>query len=566
MGVMEQVLNNGFSFNYYGINDLSTGWHLKTLIENEVSFKKYFKSKESNIMTIDDIRDYFVLNTVTEYQETVEHLKTESLKPILQSIVDFSIQRIKDYEDANGQMFELLNRDFKSILSLDDEEDLHRFEFVNRVLELAFNQYNRVKGDVFTFIETNHWSFIINNFEHCRGYYSKHISELDMMLGNIIHTEGVRPYSNLISFLKDFKSTAFNVVFKVHALSLANRALELSSNICDDNYLEVLSFLEDVYKLVVSYNLSAQLREFDKVMPVLKKKFDEISLEQRKLVRHEISMNDILQKLREDLFSKEIPVNIAFLQLTHKESTNPEDNRTLEPLVNSVFDYQRSTLIDSIRHVGLESNMLFPASLQLQFQLFFGYTDSLLESVIREKEISEWFFTSLEKVLELITDNYNLSHQDLSSELSGIIDSIIFLLSIDNSYPFYRTYCYGLSQVICAFVEKLLRKVYVEKCSNTMFYVPEFRLTLRNLLDDCTISNLLTAKLISIIKFELLYIKENSKGMENRVGRNLRNKLMHNYDFDYMNKANIALVVHSFHILLIIIHQLEVTVLKYSDD
>ena len=81
MGVLDHILNREFSIKYYGINDHITGWHINKLIENESKIKEYFEKKESIIKTKDDFYDYLTLATIKRYQETVEYLRNDDLKP-----------------------------------------------------------------------------------------------------------------------------------------------------------------------------------------------------------------------------------------------------------------------------------------------------------------------------------------------------------------------------------------------------------------------------------------------------------------------------------------------------
>ena len=189
----------------------------------------------------------------------------------------------------------------------------------------------------------------------------------------------------------------------------------------------------------------------------------------------------------------------------------------------------------------------------------------MVGNIIEDKELSELFFYNLTKVLEYISNDYNLDYKNLSIELNGIIDSIVYLFSIDNTYPFYRTFCFGLSQTICSYIEKILRKVYIEKFDDKVFYISESKLTLGSLLRDSRIEKILGDKFTSILMFEIHYILESDNGLEKKIGMNLRNKLMHNHDIDFMGEIHSGLVIHLFHILAIIIQQLEVTILKDSN-
>jgi len=436
---------------------------------------------------------------------------------------------------------------------------LSNYEFVEIVLEYAYKQYDRVNRNVFEYIESTYWSYIINNFEKCKGYYTNHKVELDSVLRSVINREGEQPYSNVVQFLIENFSKSFKDIFEFHAIKLVNKALNLSRNIGVDNYLFVHSFYEDAYKLARRYTLGKQLREFEKLKISVEKAKDEYLTKHGSVIKHELTTKEIIDDFREKLISRKIPINIIFLGLTHVMS---KAENKFEPAINSVFDFPKSVITDLVRHVGLESNQRFTPSIQMHLSHFFGYTDFLLGKIIRESDLSEHFFLTLSDVLQFVLDEYKLDCESLIDELNGIIDSIVFLFSIDKSYPFYRTFSYGLSQTICLYIEKILRKVYVEINVDDIFFKSESNLTLGNLLQDNRIKHLLGDTLTSIITFELLFFLEHEHGLERKVGMNHRNRLMHNYDIDYKQDIHIGLVLHLFHILVMIIHQLEVTLIK----
>lgn len=566
MSVLEEVLKKEFSYAYYGLGDLSTGWHIKSLVDNDSALIDYFRSKSPAIINKDDLRDYLVLITIGKYQEAVELLKCDELKPKLQSVIDFSTHWMRQYDNFDEEFFALVNSEYQSILNVDDKGDEHRFDFVVIVLTLIFKQFNRVTSDVYRYINENHKSFIINHFDICKGYFAENISELESVLSEIISFEAMNPYTNIDKFLIENNSKIFNDVFMRCAIKLAERALKLAEEIDEENYLEIHAFIEDIFKLATKFDLRSHLTKFDRLMLKVKKASSHYLLKNGNERSYNIPLTEFMEKLEEEIFIKGVAHNIVFLQLTHTFVQTTEDELSIEPIVNGVFKNLESTLLDFVRSVGIETNSVFTSSIQMNIRFHFDYTEKLISLIVYNKELSELFFKSLIKVLEFISNNYRIEHEVLRNELEGIIDAIVFLLSIDQSYPFYRTYCYGLSQSICSFVEKILRKVYIERCNDDMFYKPESKVTLGYIFNHNSFKEIITPNLSSILAFELTNIVDNDSGIERRIGNNIRNKLMHNYDLDYMTEMNINLVIHLFHILILVINQLQSTLLHIVNE
>ena len=113
--------------------------------------------------------------------------------------------------------------------------------------------------------------------------------------------------------------------------------------------------------------------------------------------------------------------------------------------------------------------------------------------------------------------------------------------------------------------KKLLRKILVEEYDKEVIYLPEYHITLKDILDNQVIKGILGDDLTSIIVFELHQITEYENGIQKKIGLNMRNRLMHNNDVNFKTDINSALVVHLFDILIIIIHQLETNLIQIID-
>ena len=562
MGMLELVFKDKYPLKYYGINDITTGWHITTLLDNENLLKDYLSLIDSNIESEDNLRDYLTLSTICEYHEIISQLKNDSDKPRLKEIIDLSKETLNKYDQPLNQIYDLINKSYHSLL-LKSDDDINRHEFYDVVLDYIFRQHDRVKRDVFVLIENEHWGYIINNFNNCLSYYKQHINELDNLLQKIFFEEEKHPYSNLIELLSNYKIHVFQEVFKKYVSILSDKALSLLKSMNEDNYINVYAYSEDILKLAKQYDLRKVLSDFDRLKPIFDKNYSAYMKKHGKVFEQRIPIKEVIDKLREELNSQSVASNITILGLTH---TRLKKTFGYEASINTVFDLPKSTIMDSIRHIGLESNSIFTPSVQNQIRWMFGFYDHLLGVIINDKDLSNVLYDVASKVLEMICKEYNLDYLDLNNELNGIIDSIVYLFSIDENYPYYRTFCFGLSQNICSYIEKILRKVFMEKYDKEILYIPESQLTLGKLLDSEPIINIFGQRLTSIIRYELHFIEENENGVRKIIGMNLRNKLMHNNDIDYVNGLHIGLVTHLFHLLITIIHQLETTIIKFDDE
>lgn len=561
MGILKSVLKDKFSIKYNGIANMATNLHIGALLEHEQEIYEYYNKSNYEIESEDSIRDYLVLNTILQYEEVVQNLKNDSDKVKLSSLIHFSKDTLDKYDKPLDQMYQLIDKNYVSLLSK-EKDDYNRHNFIEIILDYTFKQYDRIKDDVFIFIEENHWGYILNHFESCMSFYKHHINELDLFLMKIYEFERENLYSNIDGFLMNYKIFPFIETFEKYAILLSKKAISLLKTINEDNYIEIYSFCENINKLAKRYDLKKQQNEFDAMRTLVDMTRISYLKKHGKVFKFEMPIKEMLDRLREQLVAREVATNIVFLTLTH---TKAKDRIGYEPTINSTFEEPKSSFINFVRHIGAESNEKFTPSVQSNLRLNFGLHESFLRVIIQDKEISNVFFKILSKVLEVVCEKYNLDNNDLGKEFNGIIDAVVYLESIDDSYPYYRTFCFGLSQTICAFSEKILRKVYLEKYDKHIYYTHESSLTLGNLLDNNIIKGILGEKLLSILRFELHQIIEQDNGIPKIIGLNLRNKLMHNNDIDYDEDIHSGLVIHLFYILILIIQQIETTIIQFID-
>lgn len=559
MGVLDKVLNNVFSLKYYGINDLSTRINIKTLLENVNSIVEYYSQIDYKIISIDELLDFLVLKTITKYEESKEFLVNKEDKNSLQQLINFSKNILSKYDDSLNQIYNLLNEQYQQLLSDNTDENINLYDLQELLMEYVYKQYDRINSEVFLYIEKEQWWYIISNFDICVNYYKYHISDLDFLLLNIFEQEKDHLYSNIVHFLMEHnKLKEFQCLFKKYAAILADKVLNLVKTINEDNYIEIIAFCENVIKVAKIYNLSRHLREFDKQKLIIEEAKIANSKKHGKLFKTKINIKEIIDRLKEELKINKYSHNIIFLQLTHYFS--PSKNKFIAS-ITKVFDNKKS-IFDDVHHIGLITSDIFTASVQYNLRYLFKFYISIFSYIINDNAISELFFNNLFMVLENIFKKYNIDYEEVIIELDSIIDAIIYLYSIDETYPYYRIFCFGLSQTLCSYIEKILRLIFIEIYDKGDTYFPESQITLGRLLDSEIIKDILSENLSLILRYELHLVNKRDNGLEKYIGNNLRNKLMHNYDIDLNSEVGINLAVHLFHILILTIHQLEASIIK----
>src|SRR5690554_5160766 len=188
MAILKTILKNKFSLKYHGIGDWATAIYVGALLENTEAIIQYYNSINYVITSEDEFKDYLTLETIIKYQEIIENLKSESDKIKLQNLIENLTDCFKRYKNPLNQIYELINSQYLQLLDM-KEDYYNKYEFIDIVLSYIFNQHDRINNDVFTFIEQEHWGYILQNFNKCTSYYKKNTKDLDELLETIYEHE-----------------------------------------------------------------------------------------------------------------------------------------------------------------------------------------------------------------------------------------------------------------------------------------------------------------------------------------------------------------------------------------
>lgn len=524
---------------------------------------EYFLQISFLISSKDDFLDYLFLQNLIKYAEVIESLNRDEVKEKLQELINFAQNILNKFVNPDDQIYKLINLDYQSLLNDDNNEGVIFYDFQELIMEYVFKKYDRVERNVIQCIEDKQEWYIIINFDICYKYYKKHLIELESFLEKIYKEKKDRYLSFPNFLLENSSKKEFIELFNKFAQKLAYEALDMLNKIDEDNYLETYGYTENIIKVAKKYKLDYHINEFEKLKQRIEDTGYKYLKKHGKYIKKEISIKEEIEKIKSELDNPKLPTEIVFLKLTHQYNSSTKE---FIALITSAFERKAHTpIFDSVHHVGLEINNDFTPSVQHNLRFMLDYYTLLLSYIISDEFISKMFFNNLSLFLNEISNKYNLDYNEFNVELEGIIDAIVYLISIDESYPYYKTFCFGLSQVICSFIEKLLRKIYMDIYDREKPYIPESQALLGSLLEYEGIKKILSDKLTSILKYELHIIIEQNNTGRKQIGINLRNRLMHNYNIDFLKEVDFGLVVHTFHILIIVVHQLETSVITIID-
>lgn len=116
MNIVEYIGENieHFSFKYFGINDMFTGWDLETLINKNYDVLCYYQKRSRTIDTFDDFIDYLFVYKYSHFLDTIPYVK-EDKKQEVEAILN-SMVKIKN-EYPVEKVIKYCKKGYKFILS-----------------------------------------------------------------------------------------------------------------------------------------------------------------------------------------------------------------------------------------------------------------------------------------------------------------------------------------------------------------------------------------------------------------------------------------------------------------
>ena len=149
-----------------------------------------------------------------------------------------------------------------------------------------------------------------------------------------------------------------------------------------------------------------------------------------------------------------------------------------------------------------------------------------------------------------------LSEEDLE-EFLGMCSVFSSILNIESKGHIKKSLSYGLSMLVVAYIEKLLRKYFMHVNSRDT-YINVKKYTLNMLLNEKGIQDVFGEHVSKVLEYQL------TKKRTTDIGLNYRNNLMHNSDINF-SEMNIGYPVRMFYCLIILLNVIGTNFITIND-
>ena len=499
----------------YGMDDLATGWEVKSVIENHVFFLEYYDCKSlDRLITIEDYYDYLIALKLISFTEVVPLLLHEEHKPIISEIIGCVKQSIAKIDKS--EVIRYINTNASKIFSKESFEDY--YDVFDVTLNIIAKYNSGIKKEVFEILCKECKYYLVVRFDQFERIFEL-FPDLFEMLYPINGLEYIN-FANLertldiwYHILNKNKSNLKESVNKQIEL-LFNDLKYLADSLTVENVLINEGPIREFY-LFLQQIQSPMANEFVKYAKAAEELLSKNILERGQSFQYEIPIEEIISKWKQTE-----KWEFRLLSLTHDLKATEDYFTFLSRL--SCKPEPHHPLIDIVS-TNVPTDDYFTISHQQRLSISASIGTGTMLGILRSQDTLIDYLSFLASAISLVIKQLNAEGEHLQQDismLSAMLQLVVNNPNISNDAKYGM--CYSASMYMCALSEKILRILYLHLAKNEK-YIPINKATMGELL--------VTSNTYMVDVFGEDHIKNLSfflqKTTQMNVGQNIRNSLAH---------------------------------------
>lgn len=554
MGIIDKLNKSKDSFvtlKKLSINDLLINKVIGTLLENKNVIIEYFNEKyEYEIESSEDYLDFLYLEYITNHSEFIEKL-LEPHSTLLSELIDFSKLKLQSFSKKN--IIKFISANYHMIFNYDNEQ-----------LEDEM--------DILTLMKINQFKKGINNLDEIVSFLI--VEKVFLCFDNLFQIEHLIDSDKLKEFLiteENFKKITkyrfenyCNLILKFGTSKKYN---DLTNSLCDKlfDYCYEISESEDL----IIYDVHSKLNIIFEVL--YKNKYSKIDEVKELKEKYDEKVDLYLQENGEEYVNEY--TSTKYYELIKKlESIGIKDFEKYLTFTH-IIEEDKKKFISQIEVFsrGYESSLIdFVGSARKTNDYFtLGRMNQTTNFILSKAINIQYWFDSEEKI-NIFRKNLKFSINEIltklnierkSSALNADIDSLIDIVKDLNNFQKKPYFPFVTKFYLIAFLEKMLRIIYLE--IESILFFDEGSQTLKVFLGDKNYVNEKMEKLIGnhLIKWLRFYFSYDEYG----IGKDYRNKIAHFYEIE-LKDINIAEIFVLFYLIISAINSIYINIPSYIID
>lgn len=533
--------NSYRSLKYYGAVDIITGVDISRLIENGKQILDYYTNKKTDIDSFDDYIDYLYLVKICGFNEIAKTIiDEEKRKYALETISKLTM--IKDKYEI-GKIIVYISNNIGTLLNHSDTY----YDLADVTISICAKYQKGITNKTFLIIAKEHSYFLISNYYD----FQKRIERTKEIVIELFETitsskelqYNLRAVLCVLQSIFDRKPELFTCLEPS-----IERIIDLGASIAHqadkDNVLQYDIRFNAIYEFL-KHIKSARANEFAEYKVHMNELLALHMQEHGTVFSYKMPTDEIIHML-----GAQIPWLTKLLCITH---CSTEDGLRLTANLNKK-PHGKHALID-VAATNRSTNEYFTVSHQNYIEIILNVGGLTAYLMLKNKSFFGECLSCMASQIQNICEASNCTSSNIEDDFQLLIQMLhnVFHSSIneENQQPVLQSLCYGVAMFICAFVEKLLRSVYIS-LKRTELYVPINKATLGELLSG---SNDLFKKIFGEYQLRHLnyFFCTDKDGVS--VGYNYRNTLAHWHGIK-KEDLTLFLVSNLFFLLMSIINSL----------
>ncbi len=514
MNVLEILEENNitFSLEYYGINDLATGWEIKSIVEHTGLFRDLFLAEETPIqMNYEKYLLYLFSKKICCMEELIPGLIDEDAKEIIRELVTDANQILQS--NSKGDLIKYINSDYQRIF-----EEGANIDAKHITLKLIEQFSGGISDEVYSFLAENYGYLLIDKYSDFEKIFEEKpwLFEKTIPSGSCSEVMMYRydTVLNVYAHIKSKGNSSLTSMVDVR-IDVLYADLRLLSQSLDDE-----SIMREEHKVRLFAQFLEKIKhrkapEFAIINKSVEAKLADYLNRKGQVFSYEIPVGDILNKWNEQKHWE-----IKLLSLTHDTKvfedrivmqSRLDNHREAKP---SFMDFASSNII---------SDSYFTHSHQQNLGIIASVGTGTMMGLLARDEMLQDYFNMIGSALQFIVDKMQLEENCLLYDFDMMVNMLLTIKSNSSSAESVLTpLCYSASMFMCGFAEKLLRMVYEYEARGKQYFATD-RATLGQLLSEAN-SYMVNIFGVDHIRNLMFYI--GTVG-DKQIGNNIRNALAH---------------------------------------
>lgn len=509
MNILDSLEENNITDNliYYGINDMSSGFHLSALLNGLDIIRAYYTETmhTNKDITYDDYIDFIYLETLKKLEELRPYIN-DAVKEKYENAINI-IKGIKN--NSKSQINKFIKKNYESIFNKENKK-----HYISEVKEYTLNY---IKSNYQIFKQNiNIYSFIFDKISYDVFYdfsFYKKVLENNpetcnilFSINNVIEQLLYNPEDLLepLLYLKKKDNNLF--------LNVTNKIMEYTKknffNATADNVMNKYFKLKKIFNLFKELKIS-DARILEDEIKIQQSILDDYATKHAKKIRYPISFQEINNFLNDD----KIEWYNKSLKLTHERK-----NGKLIPIIS---DYKKEKSF--MDHVTTDRNIddEFTYNAQSFLEIAMNLEKIIILEMINDSNLKACDFIYLG--IKSYCEKNNIKAYEFNADFEILKNGILEYNKYKDNIYLSKIILIGLIKVVIGLIEKYLRAIYIFVIKSDEYFDSKY-CTLERMLNDEDLIKYFNNNLLKVIEFYL------TKRNETHVGKNIRNDFAHYND------------------------------------